>query len=125
LSLTGIQEANRINIHEVHFIQIQHYPWVTAPDLGTHHGEVHGSKFTAQLDSRSAFPRKLFDFQRHHFQARTRHYKSKSKANRTCLKNQDLGMRSILNFEDFLTDEEKGLHSSPTVANVITGIRRG
>jgi hypothetical protein len=114
LRLAGVQEANRVDIHEVYFIQIQSYPWVTTLDLSAQSVEVLRSKFTAQLNPYPVFPINSINSQRHHCPVRTHDYECKNEAIRICLRNLDLEPPSILSFEDFLIGREKGLdHGFP------------
>jgi len=54
-----------MNIYKAQFVQIQSHLLTSALDLSTHIAELLTSKFTAKMNSSSAFHRKAFNSQRH------------------------------------------------------------
>jgi hypothetical protein len=65
LQLTGVEETNGFDIHQIHLFQIQSYSWITTPDLSFHLINVLNSESPAQPNPHSPLVRNPFDSQRH------------------------------------------------------------
>jgi hypothetical protein len=65
LRLTSIQKPDNIDIHQRHFIQLQHGPWTAGVQLPFHLRKILRSNSTDQPDGRPAPVDSLFDFQGH------------------------------------------------------------
>src|SRR6202034_1229984 len=65
LRLTRVQKTNTVDIHEIHFLQIQSYLWSTTLDLGLHLIKVLGPQLTAQPNPSSALTTNPFNLESH------------------------------------------------------------
>src|SRR5438309_10968229 len=103
----GIEEANGIDIREIHLLQIQSYSWSAALDLRFHLIKVLRSKRPAQPNPRSALPGSPFNLQSHGPLVRKHTVaKCNNGAIHNSLHGHDLEVPAILNFEEFLFGEE-------------------
>src|SRR6266852_2935012 len=107
--LTRVEKTNSFDIHQIEFLQIQRDAWSATLDLRLQLIKVLRSKLPAQTNPSSALVSNLSDLQRHGLCSEEQPNKCNNPAIRNSLQEWKLQLSEVLNFQEFLFDEENAV----------------
>jgi hypothetical protein len=108
--LTRVKKTNTFDIHEIEFLQIQREAWSAMLNLRLQLIKVLRSELPAQTNARLALTSNPLDLQRHgSLCSEEQSNDCNNQAIRNPLQEGKLELRAVLNFQEFLCNEENTL----------------